>query len=131
MNDRSIRQRGQFSPDLLISQDRLPAFDTPDDGPTSTVLNRVGPVVCFIIAVVLITAAIWMSMEAAQKGVDTGSWVNRLTGIAAVSAAHLLLAWGVTSRVFPISAVDKAVALTSIVVGLLTGVGAVALALAV
>lgn len=91
---------------------------------------RFGTAICFAIAVALVAFSVWLAVQAVTKPTPIDAWSVRLAAMAALAVAHLLLAWGVTSRVYPVSPVDKSIALVSTLIGALAGVGALALALA-
>ncbi|MEM8873076.1 MAG: hypothetical protein AAGD32_02350 [Planctomycetota bacterium] len=91
---------------------------------------RFGTAICFAVAVGLVAFSVWLAVEAVTKPTPIDAWTVRLAAMSSLALAHLLLAWGVTSRVYPVSPIDKSIALTSMLVGTLAGVGALALALA-
>ena len=87
--------------------------------------------VSLTLAMTLIGVCVWMSVNAVVATVPADAWVYRLAGVAATGVAHLLLWWGVSDRVFPISPLDKGTALTSSTIAVLAGIGAAVLAIAV
>ena len=85
----------------------------------------------FLLAVTLLVLTVTFAFEAAVSGfAGYGAWTARLAGVSTLAASYLVLAWGVAPRVHPAPPADKAVALFVAGVGLLTGVGAGAMALA-
>ncbi|MEM6314716.1 MAG: hypothetical protein AAF743_11540 [Planctomycetota bacterium] len=91
---------------------------------------KLGTAACFVLAVGLVALSVWLAVEALSRATAVDMWSTRLLALSALAVAHLLLAWGVTSKVYPVSAVDKSIALASMLTGTLAGVGALALALA-
>jgi hypothetical protein len=91
---------------------------------------RLTPALSLALALLLIGITVVFSVEA-LAALGPAAWVWRLAGISTLAAAYLLLAWGVTTRTGPVPVADKVVSMFSATLGLLTAVGAAALALAV
>ena len=109
-----------------------------DEGPSQPIETRRPPrwttleaAVSLTLAMTLIGVCVWLSVSAVFASVPADAWVYRLAGVAATGVAHLLLWWGVSNRVFPISPLDKGTALTSSTIAVLAGIGAAVLAIAV
>lgn len=90
---------------------------------------KFGASFCLLIAVALVLLSVWLAMWALGISQPFEAWSARLSAMAALSIAYLLLGFGFNSRVYPVPTLEKGLALASVIIGALAGVGAVALAL--